>query len=95
MHTLAATVVLLGVPLRMHIIVNAYWEPLDFELPPPDNEAEAWRRCIDTSLDSPDDICAWADAPRLQALSYRAAHRSVVLLFAYSPPKEQPAIGSR
>ncbi len=91
-HTLAATVPLFGLPLRMHIIVNAYWEPLDFELPPLDN-TEAWRRCLDTSLDSPDDICTWPEAPRLPALSYRAAPRSVVLLFAYSSPQEQVAAG--
>ncbi len=41
--------------------MNAFWEPLDFELPnPPDREP--WRRWIDTSLDSPDDIISWQTA---------------------------------
>src|SRR6185369_13801993 len=40
--------------LRFHLILNAFWEPLDFELPPPDQRGP-WRRWIDTALDSPDD----------------------------------------
>src|SRR5262249_61929589 len=42
----------------LHGILNAYWEPLTFELPPTDRQ-QWWRRCIDTALDSPDDICPW------------------------------------
>src|ERR1700756_5977932 len=61
-HTLAATVRLLGYPLLLHIIINAYWEALEFELPALEGRQETWRRCIDTYLDPPDDICGWADA---------------------------------
>ena len=32
-HTLAATVPLLGYRLLLHLIINAYWEPLQFEIP--------------------------------------------------------------
>ena len=49
----------------LHLIFNAYWEPLDFELPPPAPTPRGWRRVIDTSLASPDDIAvdiAEADA---------------------------------
>ena len=45
----------------------------------------AWRRIIDTSLDSPDDVCAWADAPTVQDATYVVQPRSVVLLIATSP----------
>jgi isoamylase len=39
------------------MIRNAYWETLDFELPGPrEGQAGAWRRWIDTSLASPEDI---------------------------------------
>ena len=32
-------------------MLNAYWEPLTFELPAvPDDGQHAWRRCIDTAL---------------------------------------------
>jgi len=81
-HTLAATVCLLGNQLRLHVIVNAYWEPLDFEIPPPGDTHVAWRRIIDTSLDSPCDICAWADAPIVPLPVYTAQPRSIVLLIA-------------
>ena len=37
-------------------MINAYWEALAFELPPTE-EGAGWRRWIDTSLASPDDIC--------------------------------------
>ncbi|MGD8518432.1 MAG: glycogen debranching protein GlgX, partial [Anaerolineae bacterium] len=41
-----------------HLILNAYWEPLEFEIPsPPEHSPNGWRRVIDTSLDAPDDFC--------------------------------------
>ena len=40
----------------LEVIFNAYWEALDFELPPLGDEAGSWRRIVDTSLDAPDDI---------------------------------------
>ena len=43
--------------IKMHLIMNAYWEPLDFELPVPEWD-RTWRRWIDTSLESPNDITA-------------------------------------
>jgi glycogen operon protein len=66
--------------MLFHLILNAYWEPLDFELPKPDSST--WRRWIDTSLDSPDDIVPWQQAPVIPAGAYRAGPRSVVLLVA-------------
>jgi isoamylase len=79
-HTLAATVRLLGYPLVLHIIINAYWEPLEFEIPVFSETQGSWRRCVDTYLDPPNDICRWADAPRLQGSTCLAQPRSVVLL---------------
>ena len=81
-HTLAATTHLHGDQAQLHIIVNAYWEALEFEIPPAGETHSAWRRIIDTFLDSPDDVCAWADAPTVQASSYLVQPRSVVLLIA-------------
>jgi glycogen operon protein len=81
-HTLAATVSLLGYPLLLHIIINAYWEPLEFEIPVLDPPQESWRRCIDTYLDPPDDICSWANARALQGSTCRVEPRSLVLLLA-------------
>jgi glycogen operon protein len=63
-----------------HLILNAYWEPLEFELPSL-ARGRAWRRWIDTGLESPDDIVPWKDAPRISGAAYRAAPRSVVMLY--------------
>ena len=66
-----------------HLILNAYWEPLDFEIPPPSKSSpNGWRRVIDTYLDSPDDFCEPAEAPPVQGRVYRVQPRSVVLLVA-------------
>jgi glycogen operon protein len=75
--------VALGAELRgewlpFHLILNAYWEPLKFELPR--LEGRAWRRWIDTSLDTPDDIVPWHEAPAVSGNAYRAGARSVVIL---------------
>ena len=63
-----------------HLILNAYWEPLDFELPP--LESGTWRRWIDTSLDSPEDIVPSESASAVSGQTYRAGPRSVVMLIA-------------
>ena len=61
-------------------MVNAYWEELVFEIPPGGDVYEPWRRCIDTSLDSPDDACDWFNAPEIVTSTYQVQPRSVVLL---------------
>jgi glycogen operon protein len=62
-----------------HGMLNAYWEPLTFELPPTAN-GQFWRRCIDTSLESPDDIRSWDHATCVAPASYTVQPRSIVLL---------------
>ncbi|HEU0155415.1 MAG TPA: glycogen debranching protein GlgX [Stellaceae bacterium] len=81
-HSLAATVRLLGYPLLLHMIINAYWERLDFELPALGPTQGSWRRCVDTFLDPPDDICRWSSAQSLEGPTYTVEPRSVVLLLA-------------
>ena len=68
------------VPIDAVLILNAYWEPLDFELPKLGDKGP-WRRWIDTALDSPTDIVPWQEATGVQAESYRAQARSVAMLF--------------
>ena len=81
-HTIAATVRLLGYPLLLHLIINAYWEAFEFEIPALQPAPASWRRCVDTYLDPPDDVRSWADAPPLQGSACRVEPRSVVLLLA-------------
>jgi isoamylase len=80
-HSIAFNVEVKEEKLLFHVIVNAYWEPLDFELPPLDNAAEnLWRRWIDTAFDSPHDILEWDRAESVPGHGYRAELRSVVML---------------
>jgi hypothetical protein len=65
--------------MEVHLILNAYWEALPFDLPP---AAGAWRRWIDTSLPSPRDIEQWTEAPPVPDHSCRVGPRSVVVLYA-------------
>jgi glycogen operon protein len=69
--------------LLFHVILNAYWEALEFELPRAgDDKGESWHRWIDTTLDSPQDIVEWETAPTVPGGTYRTGPRSVVVLFA-------------
>jgi glycogen operon protein len=85
-HSLAVSASVWSEKLCFHLILNAYWEPLEFELP---DETAAhgnpWRRWIDTSLASPDDIIDWPTAPIISDHIYRAGPRSVVVLIATDP----------
>ena len=78
-HSLSFTVQ--GREELFHIIINAFWEALEFELPPPPDDPQAkWRRIIDTDLETPDDICSMAQAPAVDRRTYIVQPRSVVLL---------------
>jgi len=81
-HSLAATTRLVGDRLLLHAMVNAYWEPLEFQIPDAGADHQAWRRCIDTALASPDDICSWEAASVVDARKYKVAARSIVILVA-------------
>jgi glycogen operon protein len=80
-HSLAVTLHSLRARFVLHGMFNAYWEPLTFQLPSlPQEGAQAWRRCIDTALTSPDDISPWPTAPLVMAATYEVQPRSVVVL---------------
>jgi glycogen operon protein len=81
-HSLAFTVTSLRGHLRLHGMLNAYWEPLRFELPPPADAGGAWLRWIDTSLASPEDILPWEKAQPVGAQHYRVQPRSLAFLVA-------------
>ena len=53
--------------------------------------AGSWRRWIDTSLESPQDIVPWQTAPSVSGLTYRAGSRSVVVLFGDTGRGDSPA----
>jgi glycogen operon protein len=81
-HSIAFSAHLAGENVLVYFIFNAYWEPLEFELPSVHNcGATPWHRWIDTYLDSPEDIVDWQKAPVVRASTYRAGPRSVVVLW--------------
>jgi glycogen operon protein len=79
-HSLAMGIRSLNARFQMHAIFNAYWEPLTFALPPVPAGGEPWRRCMDTALESPDDVLPFGAAPAVERPSYEARARSVVML---------------
>jgi len=82
-HSLAVTAEVRHTRLLVHMILNAYREPLDFELPSIGAEDPGpWRRWIDTALDSPNDIVPWPATRPVHSSTYRAQARSVVVLYA-------------
>ncbi len=84
-HSIAFSAEVRKEKMLIHMILNAYWEPLDFELPPVGGKSRnPWRRWIDTSLESPQDIVEWQASPPVTGFSYRADARSAVVLFAKS-----------
>ena len=82
-HSLAFTARATMDRTSYHVILNAYWEPLEFEIPSVAADGRPpWRRWIDTFLDSPHDIVDWEQAPLVPGHTYRAEPHSVVVLFA-------------
>jgi isoamylase len=82
-HSVAVTVQAPGGVALLHMMFNAYWEPLTFALRRLSPEIhESWRRWIDTYRDAPDDICDSPPAPSVEDVSYTVQARSLVVLFA-------------
>ncbi len=73
----------------LHVVANAFWEPLEFELPAV-LRAQQWRRLIDTSLLSPHDILSSEEAPEVAAGSLVVPAHSITVLRAW-PPLPTPA----
>jgi glycogen operon protein len=79
-HSLAFTIHSVGARFVLHGLLNAYWEPLTFQLPPVPADSPGWRRCLDTALPSPDDSQPLSTAPAVTAATYLAQPRSIVVL---------------
>jgi isoamylase len=77
-------------PFWLHVMFNAYWEALDFDLPPASAAAAGWQRWIDTSRESPEDIMDASAAPLVLETHYRVAPRSVVALFVRTDGRRGP-----
>jgi glycogen operon protein len=63
----------------IHVICNAWWEPIEFELPHP-GTAGAWRRIVDTTLTGPDHLITEPDGGPSVEGHYWVGGRSIVVL---------------
>ena len=82
-HSLAFGAEMRGEGLELHLITNAFWEALDFQLPS-EPDRETWRRWIDTSRESPEDIVPWRTAEAVDdPRAYHVGPRSVVVLWRH------------
>ena len=79
-HSLAFTLHDPSVEEEMHVILNAYWEPLEFELPQPHAHAH-WYRIINTARSSPKDIVD-GTTESVKNNRYLVEPRSCVVLMA-------------
>ncbi|MDR3638579.1 MAG: glycogen debranching protein GlgX [Isosphaeraceae bacterium] len=82
-HSIAFTLEGTHVEFCVHVMLNAYWEPLTFALPSVPDREPPWRRWIDTALDAPDDICALEMSSAVTQSSYAVRPRSSVVLVSW------------
>jgi isoamylase len=95
-HTLAVTIQSVGARFLLHCMFNAYWEPLTFETPHvvASETGESWRRCIDTALETPEDLMPWDRAPIVNKETYVVQPRSIVVLALALPAAVPSAFGT-
>jgi isoamylase len=74
-------------------MVNAWWEPLTFRLPPTEAGHNTWQRWIDTSRPSPEDVVPRGSAPEPVGDTYTLEPRSVVVLTVELSPGATGADG--
>ncbi|MBD2256246.1 glycogen debranching protein GlgX [Pseudanabaena sp. FACHB-2040] len=80
-HSLAFTLRHPAANEELHIMLNAYWEPLIFELPDLEPN-QRWYRIVDTAVASPRDFCDLEHAPMFDGTAYPVGARSSVVLMA-------------
>ncbi len=84
-HSLAVTMRFSSKALILHWLLNAYWQPLSFELPALPAGFGPWRRAVDTSRDSPEDMCLGAEASQVSAAAIIVEPRSCIVLLSDAP----------
>jgi glycogen operon protein len=64
---------------HVFVMMNAYWKPLNFNLPHVDS-GYAWHRVVDTSLGAGYDYCQPGKSPLVEGKRYKLKDRSVAVL---------------
>lgn len=80
-HSLAFSLMDANHDEHLHVMLNAFWEPLAFELPPLAPRM-SWFRIVDTHLPTPEDIAERETDYPLQTGHYLVAPRTSVVLRA-------------
>jgi glycogen operon protein len=65
----------------LYVAINAYWEPLTFDLPSL-SDGRTWHRIVDTGLPAPDDFTAPSQAPVIKGSTYILRDRTSLILEA-------------
>lgn len=77
-RALAFTLSGLGLGPDMHVMMNMFWEPLDFQVPT--IAGWTWHRAIDTAADSPADIVDPGRELPAPGVTFTVAGRSIIVL---------------
>ena len=92
-HSVALTLHNIALSQVRYIAINAYWKPLEFELPPVNGYSDAsWLRLIDTSLPSPNDISAEGNDLVKVGARYLVNPRSIVMLHHHDVTNREAAM---
>jgi isoamylase len=83
-HSLAATFHFDSDRLALHLMINAYWETLEFAIPPLDEMYLPWRRCVDTFRPMHEDVHGWVNAATVSGETFAVQPRSIVVLVTKS-----------
>jgi len=78
-HSIAFTVESFEGNMEFQFLINAFNETLRFEIPK-SIENKPWKLWIDTSLEPPDDISHWRDAPTTESGYYNVIAHTIVVL---------------
>ncbi len=62
----------------LYVMINAYWDDLEFTIQ--EGRTDEWRRVVDTSLASPEDIAEQGKGHPIASLQYPVKARSIVVL---------------
>lgn len=85
-HSIAMTVWTYEKRFVLHLLFNAYYQDLTFELPDiSEFSGKHWHLLVDTDKEYPNDIFRYANAPIISEQFYKVAARSVVILVEALP----------
>jgi isoamylase len=79
-HALAFSVESINQTTSMHIMMNAYSETLEFEIPQISQSGKKWRLWMDTGKVSPADIFEWAKGPEIGEPVFQVEAHAISIL---------------